>query len=108
MTSMSNQQKSLIEASLDTNDTATVTSAVEMDLARHIFLAVNGTSGTHATHVVKIQESYDGSAWFEHASISVTGTGTSSGTSDARFVRAKVTTAEGGASVSTIAIQAKA
>ncbi len=96
-----------INAGLDANSTSTVTDTLDIKANREVVFEVYGESGTHATHVVTLQKSLDGTNWTNTSNtqnqlgilnnIQVT----------ARYVRCKVTTAEGGASSIKIIVQAK-
>ena len=86
----------------------TVTQSIDMSSAKDISFQVIANTGTHATHVVKLQVSMDDSNWFT-TSLSVTGTGITSSSffNIARFARLKVTTVEGAASTVDLTMQAK-
>ncbi len=102
---MSINFKFLKTASVDAN-AATSTVALELDAVRNVFLSVEDVSGTHATHIVTLQMSADGTTW-HNSTLTVTGLGFVEGTINARFVRATVTTLEGGAGVVDLIINAK-
>ncbi len=87
------------EASLDANSTSSVTGKVDTVGVASVTLQVVSVSGTHGTHVIKLQGSVDG-VTFVDTSSTVTGPGavTLSGPVYP-YHRAKVTTAEGAASV---------
>lgn len=91
----------------DTNSTSTVTTSHDTLETSTFFCEVRAASGTHATHVVTVQCSSDDSNW-EDMATTITGTGTATVTDvGARYVRAKVTTAEGAASTCDIYTTAK-
>lgn len=71
-----------------------------------IGIYVADISGTHDTHVIIIQESPNDLDWFDTA-ITLTGLGKAVGTTTCECIRAKVTTAEGGASSSRIVLNSK-
>lgn len=88
------------EAALDANNnTTSVTGKVDTVGVASVTLQVVAVSGAHSTHVVKLQGSVDGTTFIDTAS-TVTGAGavTLSGPVYP-YHRAKVTTAEGAASV---------
>lgn len=86
----------------------TVSQALDISRARDISFQVIANSGTHATHVVKLEVSMDKTNWFT-TSLSITGTGitTTSFFSLTKFARLKVTTVEGAASTVDLTMQAK-
>ena len=93
----------------DTNSTATVTTSI--DLARVvngiITFYVIGVTGGHITHVITMQYSPDGSSWINGAN-KITGVGcVDVAVTAARYIRLKVTTAEGGVSTSDIYLLAR-
>ncbi len=104
---MSAKLKSQLTVALDANDDTKATEALDLDYSRNVFVSVEDSSGAHTTHVLKIQESADGSTWHNHASATVTGLGSMSGAVNARFVRVAVTTEQGAAGVVDVRIQAK-
>ena len=105
--SVSSRQKSQTTLALDADDNTKATGALDLDLARHVFVSIEDDSGAHTTHVLKIEMSADGTTWHQHGSATTTGLGFMEGTVDSRFVRVKVTTEEGGASLVDVIIQAK-
>lgn len=93
-------------ASVDV-DATSVTAALDISGQSDVFLEVVGVTGTHATHVVTMQTSSDGTVWNDTA-VTITGEGIVQTTVvTARFVRSKVTTDEGSAATANITIQAK-
>ena len=83
---------------VDANSTSSVTTAIDMDGYFFVGMYVAGATGTHATHIVTLQSSPDGTTWFDttHA---ITGVGSDTEINCyTNYIRAKVTTAEGGAS----------
>lgn len=85
------------DSALDANASSTTT-PLKTNGGRYISLFVLDDTGTHATHVITIQISGDGVNWEDTAN-TVTGTGSKVNVlCIAGFVRAKVTTLEGGAS----------
>lgn len=105
---VSNQLKTQHTLALNADSDASATPALELELAKEVFVTVEAASGTHATHVLKIQMSADGTNWHTHGSATVTGVGFMTGTVGARWVRVKVTTEEGGASTVNVRINARA
>lgn len=105
--SVANQLKSQVTLALDADDDSQVTDALDLELARNVFVSVEASTGAHTTHVLKLQVSADTVTWHQHASATVTGLGFMEGTVNARFVRVKVTTEEGGASTVDVRVQAK-
>ena len=97
----------LIADGVDSNDDTAVTASLDIATQRHLCLDVVAASGTHGTEVVTLQFSVDDSVW-QASAITQAGAGfTDDITINARYVRVKVTTAEGGASTVDITIQAK-
>ena len=85
------------DSALDAN-ASSVTTALKTNSARYVSLFVLADTGAHTTHVITIQISGDGVNW-EDTSNTVTGVGSKINVlCVAGFVRAKVTTPEGGAS----------
>ena len=72
-------------------------------------MQVIANTGTHATHIIDLQCSSNNSNWHNINSGDVTGVGITDPpvTVGTRYVRARVSTAEGGASTVDILIQAK-
>jgi len=107
---VANQIKSQVTAALDANDTASVTDALDLELAKSVFVSVEAASGAHTAHVLSIQVSADGAAWFLlGGSTTITGLNFLNAIEvSARYMRMKVTTAEGGASTVNVRVQAKA
>lgn len=95
------------EAALDVNSTSSVTGKVDTVGVSSVTLQVVGVTGSHATHVVKLQGSVDGTTFVDTAS-TVTGAGavTLSGPVYP-YHRAKVTTAEGSAATADVYIFTK-
>ncbi len=94
------------DAGLNANDTATVGTALALVGARRVGLQVDGATGTHATHVVTVQVSADG-VTYHSTSSTVTGDGAAELETAFPYARAKVTTAEGGASTVNVNLVAK-
>jgi len=108
MSQVSNQLKTQHTLAADANDTATVTTSIDLELCREVFFTVEADTGTSTTHVVTLQMSADNSNWHDHASAAVTGLGFASGTVGARWCRLKVTTAQGAASTVNLRVNARA
>lgn len=97
----------LVETGLDANSTSTVTDSLDIKENKKVALSVNGDTGTHNTHIVSLQCSVDDTVWTT-MSDSITGESVKNNVEViTRYVRAKVTTAEGGVSTVDICIQAK-
>lgn len=87
------------EAGLNANSTSSVTGNVDTVGVASVTLQVVAVSGTHDTHVIKLQGSVDG-VTFVDTSSTVTGAGTVVLTGPVYpYHRAKVTTAQGAAAV---------
>ena len=99
--------KELSQTGLDAN-ASSVTTGLDIGGAKTAIFQVLAASGTHATHVITLQESVDNSNWDDVSGATVAGAGVKTGISvGAHFVRLKVTTLEGGASTVDVTIQAK-
>lgn len=94
---------------LDTDDDTQATAALRINGSRNAVMILEADTGAHTTHVVDLQFSADGLTWHDHATMTLTGLGTLfvEGTVNGKFVRAKVSTAEGGASTINVHIQVK-
>ena len=98
----------LTEDGLNANSTATVSSALDVSDNKNVSFTVKAASGTHATHIITLQSALETSGdWITTAS-TLTGIGAVDNIQTTmKFVRLKVTTAEGAASTVNIIIQAK-
>ena len=86
------------DAGLNANSTSSVGGSIYTGGAASVTLQVVGVTGTHATHVVKLQGSVDNTNWTDTAT-TLTGNGAAVLSSPAYpYHRAKVTTAEGATS----------
>lgn len=95
------------DAALDANSTSSVGGKVYTGGASSVTLQVVAVSGTHGTHVIKLQGSVDGTT-FVDTSTTLTGAGSAILTSPAYpYHRAKVTTAEGATSTVDVYVFAK-
>lgn len=95
------------DAALDVNSTSSVGGKVYTGGATSVALQVVGVSGTHATHVVKLQGSVDGVTFVDTAT-TLTGAGTAVLTTPQYpYHRAKVTTAEGTAATADVYVYSK-
>ncbi len=97
----------LSESSFNTNNTATVSASLDIKDNKWVAWGAKQVSGGHSTHIITLQQSLDDSTW-----ISTTSTLTGTGIVDnvqitTRYVRLKVTTAEGSASSVSIIIHGK-
>ena len=85
------------DSALDAN-ASSATTPLKTNGARYVSLFVLDDTGAHTTHVMTIQISGDGVNW-EDTADTITGVGSKTNIlCIAAFVRAKVTTLEGGAS----------
>ena len=90
----------LVEDTLDGNSTTTDAAGGKIYAAgaKAVRLQVAAVSGAHTTHVCKLQTSLDGTTFADTAT-TITGVGQAVITApDSKWYRAKITTAEGGAS----------
>lgn len=95
------------QTGLDSNNTATVSTSLDITGADFVVWNVQAATGTHGTHVITLQCSVDDSSW-ESTLSTLTGVGTKDNVQiTARYVRLKVTTAESATSTVDIIIQAK-
>lgn len=98
----------LEQVGVNLNSTSTVTNAIDtlaLDKPRQTAsLQVLPESGAHTTHVVAVYGSFDQVTWTEIASSAATGSACVFNivVKGVPFIRAKVKTAEGGASTGTI------
>lgn len=93
--------------SLDANVADAVSDSLDIRENKLLTFNVRGLTGSHATHEISLQRSFDNTN-FETTSAKVTGEGTKTPINIAvRYVRLKVTTAEGSTSTVTVTIQAK-
>jgi len=107
MQSSSHSTYTSLEANaIDTDSTSTVTNALYINGNRSLGLFVSADTGAHTSHVITLQVSADGIAWFD-GPLSVTGVGFVQGETVSANIRAKVTTAEGGTSTCNITIVSK-
>lgn len=96
--------KETLEETLDTNNLGAVTDSVEIGSLSVVGLYVSGVSGSHTSHVITLEISPDDVEWFdtEHKVLGV------GNVHDAKcacfYARAKVTAAEGSASLSKVQI----
>ncbi|MGR3219266.1 MAG: hypothetical protein ACUZ8H_05530 [Candidatus Anammoxibacter sp.] len=94
---------SITDTSVNCNTNANGT-ALKSSGAKYASLLIKEISGAHGTHVVTIQVSENGTDW-QDTSHTLTGTGILEGVIViGKFVRSRVTTAQGGASVCDIAL----
>lgn len=91
------QQSTAIDA-----NAASVTTALKINRNQGVGIYIKNETGTSATHVITIQASPDGTNWFDTTGTVTGDTGNAYTQVSAHFIRAKVTTVEGG--VSTVAI----
>lgn len=92
---------------INANSTITVTTGLDIKENQYISWQVIANTGANTTHVITLQCSLDNSTWQNTAS-TVTGVGIEDNIQvTARYVRLKVTTAEGGASTVNVLLNAK-
>lgn len=100
-----------VSATLDANSTSSVTDALDISINKHgeISFFVFANTGTHLLHVISLQYSPDGTNWETSGSNTITGTGHKIVTDllGCKFVRLKVTTAEGVASTVDVVLQCR-
>jgi len=97
----------LVQAGLDAN-AATNSLTLDIGIASLVGFQIRGATGAHTTHVVTLQSSVDNINWEDATGATVTGEGFKGEvTISSQFVRASVTTPEGGASTIDLIIQAK-
>lgn len=97
-----------ITTGLNADDSDSVTAGLEIKENSVTTMQVIANTGTHATHIIVLQCSANNATWHNVDSGSVNGTGIADGlTVGARYIRAKVSTEEGGASTVDIYLQAK-
>ena len=107
VTIVSSRLSELNETDFDTNSTSTATSSLDIRDNKHVTWGISATTGTHATHVIKLQQSLDNVTFSNTGSI-LTGVGIKDNLQiTARYIRLKVTTAEGSASTVEVRIHAK-
>jgi len=95
------------QTGLDANSTSTVSSSLDIAENNWVCYTILANTGTHATHVITLQCSPDDTNWYNTAS-TITGVGIIDNVQiGARYVRLKVTTAEGGTSTVDVIIQGK-
>lgn len=102
-----NRSHLLVATGVNVNSTSSVTGSLFAGGAYAVAMQVVGTTGTHSTHVVKLQGSVDNENFVDTAT-TVTGEGgTTLTTVTYPFYRLKVTTAEGTAATATLALFVK-
>lgn len=97
-----------VTTAVDANSTSSVTPALFTGDAESVAMNVAAESGAHSNHVVTLQGSVDGSNFVSLASTVTGASSVALATPTYPWHRAKVTTAESGASVVTIGLYAKA
>jgi len=110
MTLTSYNYKGQETLALDANDTNAVTAGLDIKNNSLIGWSVLEKTGSHGNHVLTLQRSTDNVNWDDTSSTVTAGTAyTVKQASDVvvRYVRVKVTTAEGSASTVDIVINAK-
>lgn len=97
----------VITLGMNTNSSGALTSSLDVREATLIALLVVGKTGTHASHIITLQSSPNDTDWFDMTD-TLTGDGVLHDVSCAcKFIRAKVTTPEGGTSTCDVYIQIK-
>jgi len=97
----------LIKTGLDSDNTSSVTET--FDISENDFLSwqVLAKSGSHSSHILTLQCSFDDVNW-QNTSSTITGVGFKNNVQmTTKYMRVKVTTAEGSASTVDVIIQAK-
>lgn len=98
---------SFSESGLDANSTSTVTDAFDISNNNFVAWQVLANTGVHNTHIIKLQGSIDKINWATTSS-SITGIGINDNVQiTARYIRFKVTTAEGATSTVNILAHSK-
>ena len=86
----------------------TNSNSFNIGMATNVVLQVLANSGTHTTHILQIQCALDGTNWEDIVGATITGLGiVSIADVAAEFIRARVSTVEGAASIVDIKMQAK-
>ena len=97
-----------IEIGLDANSVGAVSTSLEIKENDTTSMQVIANTGGNTTHIIDLQCSSDNANWHNVVSGSVVGTGIATGLIvGARYIRARVSTAEGGASTVDVYLQAK-
>jgi len=96
-----------IDETVNTNTLNAVTASMEINEARLFAVQAIGLTGTHATHTVGFEISNNDTDWVTGPALTLTGEGIATANTPARYIRAKVTLAEGAASTSRIIVHAK-
>ena len=92
---------------LDANDLASVSKSLDIRENSLVAFGAKPISGSHSTHKITLQQSMNNADWAATAFV-LTGSGIVDNIATAvRFVRLKVTTVQGSASVVEVRIQAK-
>jgi len=110
MTLTSYPYKDQTTLALDANDTNSVTAGLDIKNNSLMGWSVLEKTGSHSAHVLTVQRSTDNVNWDNTASTITAGTSyqiSVSGSVPARYIRVKVTTAEGSASTVDVVINAK-
>jgi hypothetical protein len=98
----------MIELNVNANDGTYVSKALNVESSRYVSFQVVSVSGTHTTHVFKLQESADKTTWVDVSSGSLTGAGIKANLQvSTKYVRLAEATAQGGASVVNVYMQGK-
>ena len=104
---MSTTYSELVIAALDTEVLSATTASLDVKGNGFVSLHIKAATGAHATHVVTLQCGPDDSTWTDTAS-TITGEGMVDNVQiTTRFVRLKVTTADGETSTVSGFIQGK-
>ena len=92
---------------IDTDDVASATDTLNIEESLTIGFFTTAVSGTHASHILTLEVSPDGTDWYA-SSLTKTGVGYANGyTTAAKFCRVRCSTAEGASSQVNVIIQAK-
>ena len=97
-----------IELGFDANNSGAVSSSLDIKEDSLVTMQVIANTGTNTTYIIDLQCSTNNSNWHNVAGGSINQTGIVDGlTVGARYIRARVSTAEGGASTVDVYLQAK-
>ncbi len=95
-----------IEVGLDANSVGDVSTSLEIKENTIVTMQVIANTGGNTTHIIDLQCSANNSNWHNVASVNQIGI-TDGNTIGARYIRARVSTAEGAASTVDVYLQAK-
>jgi len=98
-----------VTIALDANDTNSITTSLDIKNNTEIAWSVKEKTGSHSSHILTFQRSTDNVNWDNTSSKITAGTAyqVKTATVQVRYIRIKVTTAEGDASTVDVVINAK-